>query len=90
MSKKNGKAKVQHYAQQKEEREDKIEFEGIVEEVLPGTNFRVRVRDSESIVLCNLAGKLRQNRIRILLGDRVKLEVSPYDLSRGRVTWRLK
>ena len=55
--------------------------------VLPQTNFSVQV--GKSVVLCTLSGKLRQNHIRILEGDRVKIECSPYDLSRGRVTYRL-
>lgn len=67
-------------------REDRIELEGYVDEALPGTLFRVK--SSGAVVLCTLSGKLRQNRIRILPGDRVKIEVSPYDTTRGRVTWR--
>lgn len=71
----------------KEEREDRIEMEGEVLEALPGTLFKVATTHGCE-VLATLAGKLRRFRIRILPGDRVKVEVSPYDLSRGRITWR--
>lgn len=71
----------------KEERSDKIEFAGTVTEVLPSTLFRVEVSEGVEII-ATLAGKLRQNKIRILLGDRVKVEVSPYDMTRGRITYR--
>jgi translation initiation factor IF-1 len=54
---------------------------------MPGTLFRVRC-DNGHVVLCTLSGKLRVNRIRLLVGDNVTVEVSPYDLTRGRVTWR--
>jgi translation initiation factor IF-1 len=71
----------------KKDRDDRIELEGVVIEVLPQTNFRVQC--GKSIVLCGLSGKLRQNHIRILEGDKVRIEVSPYDLTRGRCTRRL-
>ena len=69
------------------EREDKIELRGLVTESLPGTWFKVRV-DGGSEVLATLSGKLRQNHIMILPGDNVTVEVSPYDLTRGRISWR--
>jgi translation initiation factor IF-1 len=72
----------------REERDDRIEFEGIVDEVMPGTMFRVKVSDNH-MVLCTLSGKMRQHKIRVLLGDRVRIEVSPYDLTRGRLSRRL-
>ena len=71
----------------KEERTDVLPFEGVVEEALGGTMFRVKTTVGHT-VLCTLSGKLRSNRIRLLPGDRVAIEVSPYDVSRGRVTWR--
>jgi len=71
----------------KEERTDVLPMEGFVEEALGGTMFRVKTTIGTQ-VLCTLSGKLRSNRIRLLPGDRVRLEVSPYDVSRGRVTWR--
>ncbi len=67
--------------------EDKIQVEGIVIEALPGTQFRVRL-DNGHEVLAYLSGKMRKYYIRILLGDRVKVDMSPYDLSRGRITYR--
>ncbi len=70
-------------------KEDMIEVEGIVEEVLPNANFKVKLENGH-IVLAHISGKLRQNYIKILQGDRVTLELSPYDLSRGRITWRSK
>lgn len=66
---------------------DQISAEGIVEEVLPNTMFRVKL-DQGPIVLGHISGRMRQNKIQILLGDRVKLEMSPYDLSKGRIVYR--
>jgi len=70
-------------------KEEKIELEGTVVEALPGTQFRVEL-DNGHEVLAYLSGKMRKYYIRILLGDRVRVEVSPYDLSRGRITYRFK
>jgi translation initiation factor IF-1 len=70
-------------------KEDLIELEGTVTEVLPSTSFRVTL-DNGAEVLATIAGKLRRFRIRILEGDRVTVEVSPYDLTRGRITYRHK
>ena len=67
--------------------EDKIRAEGVVIEALPGTQFRVRLENGHE-VLAYLAGKMRKYYIRILLGDRVAVEMSPYDLTRGRITFR--
>lgn len=69
--------------------EEKIQVEGRVTEALPGTQFRVRL-DNGHDVLAYLSGKMRKYYIRILLGDRVKVEMSPYDLDRGRITYRQK
>jgi len=69
--------------------EQKIEVEGEVIETLPNTQFRVKL-DNEHEVLAYLSGRLRKHYIRIILGDRVRVELSPYDLSRGRITWRYK
>ena len=66
--------------------EDKIKVEGTVVEALPGTQFRVKL-DNGHEVLAYLSGKMRKYYIRILLGDRVAVEMSPYDLSRGRITF---
>jgi translation initiation factor IF-1 len=70
-------------------REEKIEVEGTIIEALPGTNFRVEL-DNGHVVLAYPSGKMRRYYIRILLGDRVRLELSPYDLERGRITYRFK
>lgn len=67
--------------------EGKIRVDGVVTEALPGTQFRVKL-DNGHEVLAYLSGKMRKHYIRILLGDRVALEMSPYDMSRGRITFR--
>jgi translation initiation factor IF-1 len=70
-------------------KDDIIELTGEVEEVLPGNMFRVKVSNMPNPLLCYMGGKLKQHKIRIILGDNVKIEVSPYDLTKGRVTYRL-
>ena len=70
-------------------KEEAIEIDGIVEDVLPGTTFRVHLANGH-YVLATIAGKMRRFRIRVLAGDRVTLAVSPYDLTRGRITFRHK
>ncbi|HKZ55613.1 MAG TPA: translation initiation factor IF-1 [Anaerolineales bacterium] len=69
--------------------EEKIEVEGTVVEALPATQFRVELENGHT-VLAYLSGKMRKYYIRILLGDRVRVELSPYDLARGRITYRFK
>jgi translation initiation factor IF-1 len=70
-------------------KEDVIEVEGTVVETLPNTNFKVELENGHQI-LAHISGKLRMNYIKILPGDKVKVELSPYDLNRGRITWRAK
>ncbi len=70
-------------------KEDNIEVTGTVKEKVPSGQFSVEL-DQERIVLAHLAGRLRRNRIRVLAGDRVTLEMSPYDLTKGRITYRHK
>jgi translation initiation factor IF-1 len=70
--------------------EDKIALEGEVMESLPNLLFRIKLDMDEHEVLAHLAGKMRRNRIRVLPGDRVRVEVSPYDLTRGRIVFRMK
>ncbi|MBP5179705.1 MAG: translation initiation factor IF-1 [Clostridiales bacterium] len=70
-------------------KEDVIEIEGIVEEALPNANFLVKLENGH-VVRAYISGKLRQNYIKILPGDKVTMEISPYDLSKGRITWRGK
>lgn len=68
---------------------DMIELEGVVKEALPNTNFLVDIGNDHTI-LATISGKLRMNYIRILPGDKVTVQMSPYDLTRGRITWRSK
>jgi translation initiation factor IF-1 len=70
-------------------KDDKIEVQGTVVDCLPGTQFRVEL-DNGHEVLSYLSGKMRRHYIRVLLGDRVKVELSPYDLTRGRIVYRYK
>lgn len=70
-------------------KEDVIEFEGIVEEILPNTSFKVRLSNGH-VITAYISGRLRMNYIKILEGDKVKIEMSPYDLTKGRITWRAK
>jgi len=69
--------------------EDKIEVEGEITEALPSTMFRVQLEGGHS-VLATISGKMRKHYIRILPGDKVKVELSPYDLTRGRITYRYR
>jgi len=71
------------------EKEEKLEVEGVVVEALPNTQFTVEL-DNGHRVLAYLSGKMRRYYIRILLGDRVRVEMTPYDLSRGRITYRYR
>lgn len=66
-----------------------IELEGIVKESLPNTLFRVELENG-NVVLCHLSGKMRMNFIKILPGDRVRVEMTPYDKNKGRITYRVK
>ena len=68
---------------------DMIELEGTVVEALPNAMFKVQI-DGGHVILAHISGKLRMNFIRILPGDKVQIEMSPYDLTKGRITWRSK
>lgn len=70
-------------------KDDVIELEGVVLEKLPNAQFQVELANGHKI-LAHISGKLRMNFIRILPGDKVTVEISPYDLSKGRITWRSK
>jgi len=70
-------------------KDDVISMDGQVQEVLPNAMFRVKLEQGP-IVLGHISGKMRQNKIQILIGDRVKIEMSPYDLTRGRIVYRDK
>jgi translation initiation factor IF-1 len=71
-------------------KEDLVPAEGVVIDKLPNAFFKVRINNSDHIVLAQISGKMRKNYIRILAGDRVAVELSPYDLTRGRITYRYK
>ncbi len=68
-------------------KEDNIELEGLVVETLPNTTFKVKL-ENEHVITAHISGKMRKNYIRILTGDKVKVEMSPYDLTKGRITFR--
>ena len=71
-------------------RDDLIPAVGVIIDKQPNAFFKVKLDDSEHVVLAQISGKMRKNRIRILVGDRVSVEMSPYDLTRGRITYRYK
>ena len=68
-------------------KEDNIELEGLVIETLPNTTFKVKL-ENDHVITAHISGKMRKNYIRILTGDKVNVEMSPYDLSKGRITFR--
>jgi translation initiation factor IF-1 len=70
-------------------KEDLIQFSGTVMELLPNAMFRVKL-DNDHVILAHTSGKMRKNRIRVLAGDRVNVEMTPYDLTKGRITFRYK
>jgi translation initiation factor IF-1 len=70
-------------------KEEVLEFQGVVTELLPNAMFRVKLENDHE-VLAHTAGKMRKNRIRVLAGDRVNVEITPYDLTEGRSTFRFK
>lgn len=70
-------------------KEDQITADGVIQEVLPNAMFRVKLEDGP-LILGHISGKMRQNKIQILAGDVVRIEMSPYDLSRGRIVFRSK
>lgn len=70
-------------------KEQPIELEGIIASVLPATMFRVEL-ENKHMVLATICGKMRKRWVRLTVGDRVKMEMSPYDLNKGRITWRLR
>jgi translation initiation factor IF-1 len=69
-------------------KEETINMEGKVEEILPSAMFRIKLDNLNTVVLGHLSGRMRTNNIKVLLGDRVEMEFSPYDLTRGRITRR--
>jgi translation initiation factor IF-1 len=71
-------------------KEEEIEVEGVVVKVLPNTHFRVKLDDSNAEILAHISGRMRTNFIKIQSGDRVKVKMSHYDLTKGRITYRYK
>lgn len=89
MARKNSKAKQGKHSsgQGNKQKDDKLEFKGVVVEAQRSALFKVQIRENMTIQ-ATIAGRLRKNHIRILLGDNVTVEVTPYDLTRGLITWR--
>jgi translation initiation factor IF-1 len=77
------------HEQQHPMKEAHVEIEGVVQTVLPGTMFRVEL-DNKHLVLATISGKMRKRWVRLTVGDRVKMEMSPYDLDKARIVWRLR
>lgn len=82
---------VRHYQQEENPytKEEVLEFPGIVTELLPNATFRVKL-ENEHEIIAHTAGRMRKNRIRVLAGDKVLVEMTPYDLTKGRITYRFK
>jgi translation initiation factor IF-1 len=78
-----------HIPKRKMSKDDSIEFEGTILETLPNTVFRVKLENGH-VVTAHISGRMRKNYIRILTGDKVKIEMTPYDLTKGRITYRMK
>jgi translation initiation factor IF-1 len=70
-------------------KEECVVMDGVIDEIMPAAMFRIKLDDTDSVVIGYLSGRMRTNNIKVLLGDRVSLEFSPYDLSRGRIIRRL-
>ena len=90
MAKAQYKDKRERHEADESSKEEGIEVSGTVLEKFPGGMFSVELEQRKQVVLAHLAGRLRKNRIRILPGDKVTLELSPYDLTRGRITYRFR
>jgi translation initiation factor IF-1 len=70
-------------------KDDLITLTGKIDEVLPNNTFRVKIDNMEHMILCYMSGRLKQNKIKVIMGDNVKVEVSTYDLTKGRIVYRL-
>lgn len=70
-------------------KQDVIELEGVISETLPGGQFRVKLIDNDHEIMCRVAGRMRRNYIKIVPGDKVQVELTPYDLTKGRITYRI-
>jgi translation initiation factor IF-1 len=89
-AKPKGRSKKQYVEKKSSSKEEGVVVEGVVLENLPNAQFRVKVTEGDFEVLAHISGKMRMNYIRILPGDRVSVELSPYDITRGRITYRFK
>lgn len=78
-----------HYGEQMAKEDSTLTYEGTVDKVLPNAMFRV-ILENQHQVLCTISGRMRQNNITVLLDDKVKIEMTPYDLSKGRIVYRFK
>jgi translation initiation factor IF-1 len=78
-----------HQSGQRMAKEELLEFPGVVTELLPNATFRVKL-ENEHEIIAHTAGRMRKNRIRVLAGDKVLVEMTPYDLTKGRITYRFK
>jgi translation initiation factor IF-1 len=84
-----GRSARTRHLNQRMSKDDSIEFEGTILETLPNTVFRVKLENGH-VVTAHISGRMRKNYIRILTGDKVKIEMTPYDLTKGRITYRMK
>lgn len=80
---------ITHGTKEDMSKSDLIEMTGTISEVLPNSIYRVKLDDMDNLITCYTSGKLKQHKIKIILGDRVRVEMSVYDLTKGRVTYRL-
>jgi translation initiation factor IF-1 len=83
------KTRIPKPARARMSKDDAIELEGTILETLPNTMFRVKLENSH-VIIAHISGRMRKNYIRILTGDKVKVEMTPYDLTKGRITYRMK
>merc|ERR1712217_105641 len=81
---------VDRKPKKKSSSDDLLQFEGVVVESLPSANFRVQLKEIDQIILCTVKGKIRQRMIKVLVGDRVAVEMPPYHLTKGRISFRYK
>lgn len=71
-------------------KKDIIKFEGVVTDLLPGAQFKVKIEEHDHTIIAHLSGRMRQNRITVIEGDRVEVEMTPYDMNVGRISYRFK
>ena len=84
-----GRDRTKSRIEQRTAKEEVLEFPGVVTELLPNATFRIKLENDHEII-AHTAGRMRKNRIRVLTGDKVLVEMTPYDLTKGRITYRFK